>query len=69
VSLDLDGVQTLGAAMVVLFLGSFVVGRVGFRNNDILAPVVGRNHRGAFFIDLLNTIVIQGALSLPICGF
>jgi Na+/glutamate symporter len=38
----LDPVQTLGAAMVVLFLGSFVVWHVGFRNNDIPAPVVDR---------------------------
>ncbi|MGH0037907.1 MAG: sodium/glutamate symporter [Myxococcota bacterium] len=40
--LDLDPTQTLGTAMVVLFIGSFAVARVRFlRDNDIPIPVVG----------------------------
>jgi ESS family glutamate:Na+ symporter len=57
VSLDLDSIQSLGAAMIVLFLGSIVVDRVGFlRNNDIPVPVAGG-------------IVIAGATSVLYLGF
>lgn len=39
---DLDPTQTLGTAMVVLFLGSFALARIPFlRENDIPIPVVG----------------------------
>ena len=41
-ALDLDPIQTLLTALLVLYLGSFVIGRVAFlRNNDIPVPVVG----------------------------
>ena len=41
-TIDLDPIQTLAAAILVLFVGSFVLGRVGFlRNNNVPVPVVG----------------------------
>ena len=41
-TIDLDPTQTLAAAILVLFLGSFVLARIGFlRNNNIPVPVVG----------------------------
>jgi ESS family glutamate:Na+ symporter len=59
VSLDLDGTQTLGAAMLVLFLGSAVIARVGFlRNNDIPVPVVG----GILFAVLTSVLYLGPGL-------
>ena len=41
-TVDFDPVQTLGAAIMVLYTGMFMISRVAFlRNNDIPIPVVG----------------------------
>lgn len=41
-TVDFDPVQTLGAAIMVLYAGMFMISRIGFlRNNDIPIPVVG----------------------------
>ncbi|WP_428356211.1 sodium/glutamate symporter [Methyloprofundus sp.] len=55
-NLDLDPIWTLAIAILVLYLGTFVISRVGFlRNNNIPVPVVG----GVLFALLTSILYAQ----------
>lgn len=61
-SLDIDPIQTLAAAILVLFLGTFVIERSRIlRENDLPVPVVG----GILFAAVTSLLYAQADVQLP----